>query len=63
MQYLETHFGEQNVTDLYNNLTSLIQPHGVSSYTFIMRCIEVRQKLNLVSDKADFKYEKRLTPK
>ena len=62
-KYLEAHFGEQNVTDLYNSLTSMIQLPGVSPYTFIMRCIEARQKLKLASDEVDIKYDKNFTQK
>ena len=56
--YLQSRYGEHSVTDLANNLTSMVQFPKESSYAFVMRCIERRQKLIMSSDKADIKYDK-----
>ena len=57
-RYLQSHYGEQNATDLANNLTSMVQFPRESSYAFVMRCIEMRQKLIMSSDKADITYDR-----
>ena len=62
-KYLQSHYGEQNATDLANNLTSMVQFPSESSYAFVMRCIEMRQKLIMSSDKADIKYDRALIQK
>ena len=56
--YLQSRYGEHNVTDLANNLTSMVQFPKESSYAFVMRCIERRQKLIMSSGKANIKYDK-----
>ena len=62
-KYLQSHYGEQNPTNLANNLTSMVQFPSESSYAFVMRCIEMRQKLIMPSDKADIKYDRALIQK
>ena len=62
-KYLQSHDGEHNATDQANNLTSMVQFPSESSYAFIMRCIEMRQKLIMSSDKADIKYDRALIQK
>ena len=62
-KYLQSHYGKQNATDLANNLTSMVQFPSKSSYVFVMRCIEMRQKLIMSSDKADIKYDRALVQK
>ena len=57
-RYLQSHYGEQNATDLANNLTSMVQFPRESSYAFVMKCIEMRQKLIMSSDKADITYDR-----
>lgn len=59
-QFLEAHYGEQNATDLCSKLTSAVQLPDESAYTFIMKCIELRQKLLLASEKSDVKYDNNL---
>lgn len=41
----------------------MIQFPGVSPYAFNMKCIKVWQQLNLVSEKADIKYNKNFPQK
>ena len=62
-KYLQSHYGEQNATNLVNNLTSMVQFPSENSYAFVMRCIEMRQKLIMSSDKADIKYDRALIQK
>ena len=62
-KYLQSHYGEQNATDLANNLTSMVQFPSESSYAFVRRCIEMKQKLIMSSDKADIKYDRALIQK
>ena len=60
MQYLEAHFDERSATNLCSKLTSITQLLEESAYSFIMRCIETRQKVILASMKSDTKYDKNL---
>ena len=62
-KYLQSHYEKINVTDLANNLTSAVKFPSKSSYAFVMKCIEMRQKLIMSSDKADIKYERALIQK
>ena len=41
----------------------MIQLPGESEYSYVMKCIEVRQKLLLASGKSDIKYNKGLVMK
>ena len=63
LQYLETHFDERNATDLCSKLTSMVQLPEESEYQYVMRCIEIRQKVILASNKSDIKYDKELVRK
>ena len=63
LQFLESHFEEKNATDLCEKLTSMIQLPKESEYSYVMKCIEVRQKVLLVSTKSDIKYDKGLVMK
>ena len=51
-QFLEAHYSEKSATELCNQLSSLVQATDESAYAFLIRCIEVRQKLLLASGKA-----------
>ena len=63
LQYLETHFDERNATDLCSKLTSMVHLLEKSEYQYVMRCIEIRQKVILASNKSDVKYDKELVRK
>ena len=52
LQYLEAHFDEQNATDLCK-LISMVQIPEKSEYQYVIRCIEIRQKVILASNKYD----------
>ena len=47
LQYFEAHFDEWNATDLCNKLTSMVQLPEESEYQYVMKCIEIRQKVIL----------------
>ena len=53
LQYLEAHFAERNATDLCSKLTSIVQLPEESEYQYVMRCIEIRRKVILASNKSD----------
>ena len=63
LQYLEAHFDERNATDLCSKLTSMVQLPEESECHYVMRCIEIRQKVILASNKSDIKYDKKLVRK
>ena len=63
LQFLESHFEEKGATDLCGKLTSMIQLPEESEYSYVMKCIEVRQKVLLASSKSDIKYDKGLVMK
>ena len=63
MQYLEAYFDERSATDLCSKLTSISKLSEESAYSFLMRCIETRQKVILASIKSDTKYDKNLVCK
>ena len=63
LQFLESHFEEKSATDLSGKLTSMIQLPEESEYTYVMKCIELRQKVQLASSKSDIKYDKGLVMK
>ena len=44
LQFLESHFEEKSATDLSGKLTSMIQLPEESEYTYVMKCIELRQR-------------------
>ena len=62
-KYIQSHYGEQNATNLAKNLTSMVQFPSESSCAFAMRCIEMKPKLIMSSDKADIKYDRALIQK
>ena len=63
LQFLESHFEEKSATDLCGKLTSMIQLPEETEYSYVMKCIEVRQKVLLASSKSDIKYDKGLVMK
>ena len=52
VQFLEAHFNEGSAEDLCNAITSLVQSTDESVYAYVMRTIEIRQKILLASQKA-----------
>ena len=63
LQYLKAYFDDRNATDLCSKLTSIVQLLKESEYHYVMRCIEVRKKVILASNKSDIKYDKELVRK
>ena len=63
LQFLESHLEEKSATDLSGKLTSMIQVPEEPEYSYIMKCIEVRQKLQLASSKSVIKCDKGLVMK
>ena len=43
--FLEAHFEEKSTTELWSKLTFIAQSPEESSYSFVLRCIELRQKI------------------
>ena len=62
-QFLEAHYDEKNASELCSKLSSLVQLPEESPYLFVMRCIEVRQKLLIASLKSDIPYDEKLVMK
>ena len=60
---MEAHFDEQNATDLFSKVTSMVRLPEESEYQYVMRCVEIRQKVILTSNKSDIKYDKELVRK
>ena len=60
LSFLEAHYGEQNTADLWSKLSSLSQCPDESSYSFVLRCVELKQKILLSSQRASIKFEKPL---
>ena len=42
LSFLEAHFEEKSTTDVWSKLTSMAQSLEESSYSFVLRCIELR---------------------
>ena len=63
LQFLESRFEEKGATDLCGKLTSMIQLSEESEYSYVTKCIEVRQKALHASSKSDINYDKGLTMK
>ena len=63
LHFLEAHFDEKNTTDLWSKLTSMSQLPEETSYSFVLKCIELRQKILLASRKSDIKFDKPLLDK
>ena len=57
LQFFEIHFNKSSAGDLCNAMTSLVQSTDESVYAYIIRTIETRQKVLLVSQKASGKGE------
>ena len=63
LSFLEAHFEEKSTNDLWSKLTSMAQSPEESSYSFLLRCIELRQKILIASAKSDIKFDKPLLDK
>ena len=53
MSFLEAHFEEGSAPDLCGRLTSMSQLSEESTYQFIIRCLEMRQKVIIASKQSD----------
>ena len=51
-QFREAYYKQKNAHDLCNTMTNMLQFPKESVYTFVMLCLEVRQKILLVSEKS-----------
>ena len=51
---------KRKTTDLWSKLTSVVQSPEESSYSFALKCIELRQKILIPSTKSDIKFDKSL---
>ena len=60
LSFLEAHLEEKSTTDLWSKLTSMAQSPEDSSYSFVLRYIELRQKILTASTKSDIKFDKPL---
>ena len=63
LSFLEAHFEKKNTTDLWRKLTSMAHSLEESSYSFVLRCMELRQKILIASAKSDIKFDKPLSDK
>ena len=52
-RFLQAHFEEGNAPDLCSQLTSMSQNSEESSYQFVTRCLEMRQKVMVASKQSD----------
>ena len=52
-RFLQAHFEEGNAPDLCSQLTSMTQLSEESVYQFVIRCLEMRQKVIVASKQAD----------
>lgn len=52
-QILRSHFRESNASDLYHQLTSLTQSPKEDALSFVMKALELRQKIIFASKEAD----------
>ena len=52
LSFLGAQFEEKNTTDLWSKVTSMAQSLKESSYSFVLRCIELRQKILAASTKS-----------
>ena len=50
LQFLESNFEEKSAADLCGKLTSMIQLTKESEYSYVMKCIEVTQKVLLIKN-------------
>ena len=51
-EFLEAHYEQKNGHDLCNTITNMLHFPKESGYTFVMRCLELCQKILLVSEKS-----------
>ena len=51
-QFLEAHFEKKNAHDLCKTVANMLQFLNEIVYTFVMRCLEVHQKILPVSEKS-----------
>ena len=63
LSFLEAHFGGKRTTDLWSKLTSMAQSLEELLYSFVLRCIELRQKILIISTKSDIKFDMPLLDK
>ena len=63
LSFLEAHFEEKSTTDPWSKLASMVQSPEEWSYSFVLRCIELRQKILIASTKSDIKLDKPLLDK
>ena len=63
LSFLEAHFEEKSTTDLWSKLTSMAQSLEELLCSFVLRCIELRQKILIISTKSDIKFDKPLLDK
>lgn len=61
-QILRSHYRERNATDLHQQLASLTQSPGENPQTFLMKALELRQKILFASKEASatIKYDQQL---
>ena len=53
MNFLQAHFEDGNAPDLCGRLTSMSQLSEESTYQFVIRCLEMRQKVVIASKQSD----------
>ena len=63
LSFLEAHFEAKNTTDLWSKLTSMTCQQKKSFYSFVLRCIDLRQKILVASTKSDIRFDKPLLDK
>ena len=51
-QFIEVHYEQKYAHDLCNTMTKMLQFPKKSVYTFVMQCLEVREKILPVSEKS-----------
>ena len=58
MRFLQTHFEEGNSPDLRGKLASMSQLIEESTYQFVIRCLEIKQKIIIACKQSDeIKYD------
>ena len=53
LRFLQAHFEEGNAPDLCSQLMSMAQLSDKTAYHFLIRCLEMRQKIIIVSKQSD----------
>ena len=53
LRFLQAHFEEGNAPDLCSQLTSMAQLSDETAYHFVIRCLEMRQKVIVASKQSD----------